>query len=664
MCVENDDDDDKSANINTHTQIPIQTFLQSVSMGRTVVLELKCPKHVEGIAIDPQPDWSLDSLLFEINSIENKLNLSISSREIFPEKGFKRNPAFIMRVSDDEMEDEECSVDSSDVDSQALVAGTRFACDDDFSDSEDSEHELVLKGEPYLMDKVGLVEGALSELTHEHRLVVMEEVRNQISTLEADMVDKNEKFISAIARVEKHSEARREMEKKLDLQYQRTVAEDLDKYLTGVQRRHEHRSQIEERRIRDDAAVEEAKRRQEEKHRQEKIKAEAEMQARLEAEKKRAEEALESQRAGKEAAEKLVAENSKKAAALAVSPEAIAQTVSTRADGAEKAASSGTFLKAAESALKLEEKRSQIYKEVVAETEALRRNVDLHSHEMQIARRIRQISGTTESVRGKARELVTLITSSANPRSSTAMFAEKIVSQCVTPSGSFSKSVFAYAQVIVLVTSQVPQTMDILLAELNRVCIYTVPKYMSYSESIFKTKEAYHKAIGYQEENGKLENRDTYVERVRSCMKLYGALVQTEAEGFKNPHGIEEGWAWMARFLNALPANLYTAVSLQAFIEMAGFALYRRYRSQFKKILNIISRNFVSALKQRPDLANVVMNIQVYIDSSKFLEEPDGRRMQSSLLSSEAVPDSNHEGYHQNSTNRQQYNHQSYRQYY
>ncbi|KAK1394381.1 hypothetical protein POM88_013437 [Heracleum sosnowskyi] len=35
----------------------------------------------------------------------------------------------------------------------------------------------------------------------------------------------------------------------------------------------------------------------------------------------------------------------------------------------------GTFLKAAENALKLEEKRSHIYKEVVAETEALRRNV-------------------------------------------------------------------------------------------------------------------------------------------------------------------------------------------------------------------------------------------------------------------------------------------------
>ncbi|KAL8088639.1 hypothetical protein AgCh_038426 [Apium graveolens] len=169
--------------------------------------------------------------------------------------------------------------------------------------------------------------------------------------------------------------------------------------------------------------------------------------------------------------------------------------------------------------------------------------------------------------------------------------------------------------------------MEILLAELNRVCIYSVPKYMSYSESVFKKKEAYNKAIGYQEEDGKLGNSDTYVERVRSCMKLYGALVQTEADGVKNPHGIEEGWALMARFLNALPANLYTAVSLQTFIEMAGFALYRRYRSQFKKMLNIISRNFVSALEQRPDQANVVMNTSSYLKKIEISRHQDARAL-------------------------------------
>ncbi|CAK9144529.1 unnamed protein product [Ilex paraguariensis] len=55
----------------------------------------------------------------------------------------------------------------------------------------------------------------------------------------------------------------------------------LDNHLTAVQRDHEYRSQIEERKIRDDAALEEAKKKektlQEEKLRQEKINAEAEV---------------------------------------------------------------------------------------------------------------------------------------------------------------------------------------------------------------------------------------------------------------------------------------------------------------------------------------------------------------------------------------------------
>ncbi|GMP82599.1 hypothetical protein CsSME_00036833 [Camellia sinensis var. sinensis] len=144
---------------------------------------------------------------------------------------------------------------------------------------------------------------------------------------------------------------------------------------------------------------------------------------------------------------------------------------------------------------------------------------------------------------------------------SIAMFAEKIIDQCVNP----NKALFAYAHVIVLVASQVPLAMDLVLAKLNRVCIYTVPKYINYSKSAFDTNEAYHKAIGYKEEDGEIESEESYVSRIESYMKLYGALVQVES--VQNRHGMGEGWAWLARFLNALPANLYTAVALQAFLE-------------------------------------------------------------------------------------------------
>ncbi|XP_060215700.1 mRNA export factor GLE1-like [Lycium barbarum] len=75
--------------------------------------------------------------------------------------------------------------------------------------------------------------------------------------------------------------------------------------------------------------------------------------------------------------------------------------------------------------------------------------------------------------------------------------------------------------------------MDILIAKLNKVCIYTVPEYIIYSEAAFQTEEAYYKAIGYEEEAGKIESTDSYVNRLSAYMKLYGALVQTEVEGCK-----------------------------------------------------------------------------------------------------------------------------------
>ena len=73
------------------------------------------------------------------------------------------------------------------------------------------------------------------------------------------------------------------------------------------------------------------------------------------------------------------------------------------------------------------------------------------------------------------------------------------------------------------------------------------------------------------------------------------------------------------------------------FWQTAGFALFRRYKSQFRKILNVISDNFLVALKARKesDLTRIIVDIESYIEDRRFLQEPEGRSMQSNLLSSE-----------------------------
>ncbi|XP_021905609.1 protein GLE1 isoform X3 [Carica papaya] len=612
-------------------------------MAGAVKLELRCPKKVDGIAVDPEPDWNFSTLLSEINSLEEKLSVSskfplafakTKSRDIYHGKSIERNSrAFIMRVSVDEMEES----------SQSLTVAKRFHCDDIYL-SDDSEDESLFELQSDLMNEVVAEEGALYEVNYEHHIDIKEEIRIQVSAFETDIIKEIETSNSAFARVEKYKEARREMDRKLDLQYQRKVAEALDNHLTAVQRDHELKSQIEERRIRSDAAYEEAKRRekalQEEKLRQEKVKAEAEAKLRAEEAKRVALEA--EKKAAKEAAEREAAEASKRIAG-GVPPlegdSSEAVNAPPKGSGSKKPQLAGNLLRSAENALKLEEQRQQKLKELDEVNKSLKScsNEDFSSFERHIGRLVRQIRGTRDNVSGKASEIIKILNNPRCPQSiSVAAFVKKVVSHCEAP----DNAPFASSYVIVLVTSQFPHAMDLLLAEFHGACIYTVPKHIVYKKSEFESKEAYYKAIGYRENDGQIESTNDYLKRLESYMKLYGALVQAEVNGIRNLHGLEAGWAWLARFLNTAPANMYTAVALNTFLQMAGFGLFRKYKSQFNKILEIISGNFLSALKAReePGLKPVIAEIQAYLEDKKFIIEPEGRSLQNYLLSSVMVP--------------------------
>ncbi|KAK6160293.1 hypothetical protein DH2020_003674 [Rehmannia glutinosa] len=634
-----------------------------------IELELRCPKNVNGIAADPQPDWSFDNLLSELDSINQRQNVALD----FPVPFTKTQPTllrasrdnfhcargFLMRVSEESDTDDDSQEEA---DNYSMVSGRRFACDELYmsDDSDDGYH---------LKDKMGLAEGAMHELLDEFQLTVLEEVRSKISSLETQLVYENDSCASLTTKIDRHRDLQQERERKFDLQYQRTIdpyvesgsrtagnpqlgremEKALDNHLTAVQRDHEHISQLEERRIRDDAAREEAKRKekafQEEKLRQERIKVEEEARLKAEMAERAKAAAIEAEKqAAEEAASKRATETLRDTAQNAVQDsKATLGPSSSALDVKKEVQSSGrNVIRASKNALELEKQRSQIYGELSAENKALkeRANQNYNKHGQNIGRQIKTISATVENVRTRAEELVKLISSPGVPQSiSIQLFAEKIVSNC-TNQRSFS-AIFAISRVIVLVTSKIPLAMDILIAELNRVCIYTIPKHISYSEEAYKTKDAYFKAIGYEEDNGKIESIDDYVGRLSCYMKLYGALVQTEVGGFQNLHGLTEGWAWLARFLNALPANLYTAVALHSFLEMAGFALYRRYRNQFEKLLRIVAHDFLNALKEggseswSTKLSKVKMSIRNYIESNQFKKEPEGLQLRGHLESND-----------------------------
>ncbi|KAG9152002.1 hypothetical protein Leryth_002268 [Lithospermum erythrorhizon] len=385
------------------------------------------PKNVNGIAIDldPQPDWSFDSLLQELNSIEDKLNgKSTPFRKLGPgespasQGSNRKSKGFVMHFSDDEIELDSEYDDKTQ--QEPVAAGNRFTCDELYvSDSEDSENAKPLGIQSHLMEPAGLVEGALSEITHEHQLSVMEEMRIRVSALEADLINENEKFVSTLAQIDKSVKTKQAMDRKLDMQYQRKIAEALDSHLTVVQRDHEHRYQMEERRIRDDAAREEARRRekalQEEKVRQEKLKAETERLAELEAERVKAE------NVAKEEAERTVARE----AAVKNASEKLVEAASLESSGppiASQSNTAGNTVRGAENALRLEEQRLQTLKELTAINETL----GIGTNKL-IARTIKQISGTKGSVRKTAGTLIEAFNNPSTPQSvSIVTFAEKV----------------------------------------------------------------------------------------------------------------------------------------------------------------------------------------------------------------------------------------------
>ncbi|KAI3906975.1 hypothetical protein MKW92_023591 [Papaver armeniacum] len=578
-----------------------------------IKLELPCITADNGVIITPDPDptWNLDSLLSELNSLNLKLNGTsppdssylvvplATTKQVHSKKVVgQRQRGFVMRVPN-------------------------YSSDSESSEDDDDD-SVIQENRTQLMGRVGLLDGFLAELEHERRHQgTKEKIRNKVKKLQTDLMHEYERSASLLSQLEKDGDYQRELDRQSDMQHCRTIAEERDNHLLAVQREHELQSQIEERKIKNAAAA-----------------------AALE-EARREEQVLREERLQKE--NQAHEQKIKNAAAAALEE--------TRRKEEER------LQKLKEQALREE----RLVKEIDEKIQAFRSTSSqaFRDQELQIGRRIRQVSGSTDSVIVKASELITLLNDPLLcPQSiSAAIFAKKVVSQWSNQRANFNSTAFAYGHVIVFVTSQVPLAMDLLLAQLHKACIYTDPMHLVYLKSAAISKEDIFKMTGFREEDGNAAD-ESYLEGLASYVKLYGALVQTEVSGFRNLHGLKEGWAWVARLLNSLEPNIYTAVALNSFLEMAGFALFRTYKTQFQKMLNFISRHFVGALesKQDPNLKPVIVQLQTYIDTNQFLNEPVGWLLKNYLFSEMAMPEANYSP-KQNYHSQQNYHAQQNRQY-
>lgn len=629
-------------------------------------MHLAMPHH----PYDPLPDWTLADLQLELHALSSKLNTPpplplhpsppphsscFSWRELSVVADFGRaGRSFRICAFDDESDSEEDAQTESEPEDSADTSssdGDQAAKDQRSSVSGVPSTAMPYTG-PCLLPRTEIVEGSLFELERERLLRVQDEVRQRHLILQTAIEEESNRSAAIFEQVEKDEELRHEKARRTDKQYQRVIAEERDLHISALQRDHEQRSQVEERKIKREAAAEEAQRREkaarEERERQEKLKAEAEI--------KRKEEALLAEKLAAEAERRRQAEIAGAAALQRAEAEKLAklqkeqtvkETVTNNTNAVPSASSSDGRLASdpkpiiSESAAKIELARNKKMLALLMSSQNFQANPDLKkalkSCERSIIKILQQVSATQEQVRMKSMELMRLLTNPSMQQSFLlTTFASKLMSQCETQVLKLPPFAFPLAQLVVDVGSQIPETMDVVLAKLHEVCIFTIPKYFVFKKSQFENERAYYKALKYNEDGGKLESTDDYIARMNAYVAFYAAITQAEASSGINPHGLKEAWAWCARFVNTAPADRLTASALESFLKVAGFRLYQAYPKAFVRLLQTIVSHFVEKLKSNndPDARAVVSRLETYVHTHKFLQEPEGRSMPRTDLSS------------------------------
>ncbi|KAK3250668.1 hypothetical protein CYMTET_39957, partial [Cymbomonas tetramitiformis] len=234
------------------------------------------------------------------------------------------------------------------------------------------------------------------------------------------------------------------------------------------------------------------------------------------------------------------------------------------------------------------------------ETKKKMRPVD---RQLSVPMHMQQISATREQVNRKTIDLTNLLRGAAPEVRHYCML--KIAEQCANLCESLGAaaddtSCFPVAETMTGVVTQLGADGQLLLqtilATLNEKADMTVPKYRTYQANKYESQKAWQLQLGYQEaEGGGLEESSKFYDRVTGHLKLYAALLQC-GEG-SQAGLLEYAWKWLSRFLNCIPPNGVAAYALWGFLQIAGHRMFLAYRSQFVKLMAVIFKEFLPALR-------------------------------------------------------------------
>ncbi|XP_068619168.1 mRNA export factor Gle1 [Battus philenor] len=198
----------------------------------------------------------------------------------------------------------------------------------------------------------------------------------------------------------------------------------------------------------------------------------------------------------------------------------------------------------------------------------------------------------------------------------TALLAKKIVRQGDLLVSSKPEAAFPLAAVVVALWSQFPEFGKLLEANFHRQCPYLVPMLLPQKEG--QSEKDFYLSRGYTySEDGTVEKQDKFLKRMSGIFRLCCAIWIAKTPKFinaTNPHGLANGWKWLASFINLKPEPDICATLLHDFFSVCGSEFYKYYKKQFIKIIRLISTDYLKILDEI-DEGGPKTRLEVYLQN-------------------------------------------------
>ncbi|XP_061116812.1 mRNA export factor GLE1 [Conger conger] len=209
--------------------------------------------------------------------------------------------------------------------------------------------------------------------------------------------------------------------------------------------------------------------------------------------------------------------------------------------------------------------------------------------------------------------------------------AEKFVKQGEEEVASHHEAAFPIAVVASGVWDLHPKVGDLILAHLHKKCPYSVPYYPPMKDGT--SVEEYQRILGYRVDDSGVEAQDSFLKRMSGMIRLYAAIIQLRWPYNKQgpaPHGLNNGWRWLAQMLNLEPLADVTATLLFDFLEVCGHALMKQYQGQFWKLIFLIKEEYFPRIEAVTSTGQMgsVMRLKQFLESSlrrKDIPPPKGQ---------------------------------------